>query len=84
MFFGRAKHDWDHTSVMWALHANVNRDEKTRPEPYSPLEIHPYRKDIYSQTESQSSGFWSRISRLRAIDSVEGQLAALDSVMGRV
>lgn len=79
---GRATQHWDHTSVLWALIANVNRDDKLKPEPYSPYDIHPYRLAVQEQPQ-ESSGFWTRVGRLRVIESEEGQMAALESLLGK-
>lgn len=68
--------------MLWALIANVNRDDKLKPEPYSPYDIHPYRTPL-QETPQESSGFWTRIGRLRAIDSEAGQMAALESLLGK-
>jgi hypothetical protein len=40
---GRLQSEWDHTSVILALLANVHRDPKKR-RPYRPEDFHPYRK----------------------------------------
>jgi hypothetical protein len=34
---------WNHTSALMAVIANVHRDKKQRPMPYHPNEFHPYR-----------------------------------------
>jgi hypothetical protein len=80
MYQGRATSDWDHTSVLWALIANVNRDEKQKPEPYTPYDIHPYRQQEQRRAD-EVSGFWTQVGRLRTIGTTEGQLAALDSLL---
>lgn len=40
---GRAKLEWDQTAILWALHANTNRDPEKKSEPFLPSDIHPYR-----------------------------------------
>lgn len=35
---------WDQTSVLWALHAEMNRDDKQRRKPFTPYDIHPFYK----------------------------------------
>lgn len=35
---------WDHTATLWALTAEINRDEKERPKPFTPLDVHPYHE----------------------------------------
>lgn len=42
---GRAKLEWDQSSLLWALHANVNRDVKEHPKPYLSADVHPYRTE---------------------------------------
>ena len=38
----RRIHDWNQTSLMWSLIANVNRSPEAKGEPYHPREVHPY------------------------------------------
>ena len=38
----RKSENWDHTSMIWALTAEVNRDRKKRLEPYTAYDVHPY------------------------------------------
>ena len=39
---GREEREWARTSALLALVANVNRDTKKRPKPYTPDEFNPY------------------------------------------
>lgn len=41
---GREEREWSRTAVLLALVANVNRDTKKRPKPYTPDEFNPYSK----------------------------------------
>lgn len=39
---GRGRQMWEQTSALLAMQANVNRDPKKRPTPFSPAEFNPY------------------------------------------
>lgn len=34
--------DWNRTATLWALHAELNRDRKKKPEAFTPSDIHPF------------------------------------------
>jgi hypothetical protein len=38
----RMREQWNHTSVMLAMTASINRDVKRRPEPFTAAEFNPY------------------------------------------
>jgi hypothetical protein len=38
---GRIRENWNHTAQLMALTANINRDPKRKPKPYSPADFHP-------------------------------------------
>jgi hypothetical protein len=40
----RSEVQWDHTSTLWALIAEVHRNRKKRTQPYEPDDIHPHAK----------------------------------------
>lgn len=42
MVDGRRRDAWDRTSVLWALTAEINRDEKKQRDPFTPHDIHPF------------------------------------------
>lgn len=44
MYTGRSKYDWDHTSNLIAVIAEVNRNHEKRSQPYEPREFHPHYK----------------------------------------
>lgn len=49
---GRAKLDWDQTSLLWCLLANVNRNTQEKKEPFLPSDVHPWRTaDEYQRTD---------------------------------
>ena len=41
MLEARRREEWDHTSTVLAMLANVNRDPKRRPTAFTPAEFHP-------------------------------------------
>jgi len=41
----RMTHNWDIGGVIWATIANANRDPKKKPTPFSPIDIHPFRRE---------------------------------------
>jgi len=43
MWRARETERWDHTSLMWSLHANCNRDPTKQSRSFSPGDIHPFR-----------------------------------------
>jgi len=44
MLEGRSKSNWSHTSAILALIANVNRDPKKRPDPFTVSDFDPHAK----------------------------------------
>lgn len=82
MIRGRLIHTWDQTATLWALIANLVRDDEKKPTPYTPYDVHPLR-EMPQEVEApdQSVGFWSRVNQIRAIGSTDGQLKALSSMM---
>ena len=41
---GRIRQEWNHTSTVLAMIANVNRDRKKRSRPFEPREFHPMER----------------------------------------
>ena len=41
---GKSQNNWQHTSSIMALIANVNRDPKQRARPFKPSDFDPYRQ----------------------------------------
>lgn len=39
---GRRRHDWAQSAGLMALIANVNRDRKRRPRPFTPADFSPF------------------------------------------
>lgn len=50
---GRVRQEWNHTSCILAMIANVNRDRKRRSRPFDPKEFHP----LEHGRESGKAGF---------------------------
>lgn len=42
---GRAKLEWDQTSLLWSIAANAARDAKKHPKPFLPSMVHPLRTE---------------------------------------
>ncbi len=61
----RQRSEWDQTSILWSLLANVNRDEKKRPQPFSPADVHPYRTREDYETEESRQPDWALIGQLK-------------------
>ena len=36
--------EWDQSSLLWSAIANTIRDAKKRPQPFEPMDVHPFRK----------------------------------------
>lgn len=36
--------DWDQSSLIWSAIANTIRDAKKRPQPFVPMDVHPFRQ----------------------------------------
>lgn len=60
---GRAKLEWDQTSLLWALLANTNRDLKEQPEPFLPSQVHPYRTAADYESEDKDKKARDSIKR---------------------
>ena len=43
MAVARMRHEWDQTSILWSLIANIVRDPKKQRTPFCPSLIHPLR-----------------------------------------
>jgi len=41
---GRVREEWNHTSQLMCLTANINRDPKRKPKPYAPADFHPLER----------------------------------------
>lgn len=41
---GAVRERWDRTATLWAPLANWCRDEKARPRPFTPFDVHPYHR----------------------------------------
>ncbi len=41
---GRSRAQWNHTSHLMAMTANVNRDPAKKPSPYQPGDFNPFRE----------------------------------------
>ena len=46
---------WDHTATLWAALVEPHRNSKVRSEPFTPLDIHPYRSTSDVETSSEPS-----------------------------
>lgn len=58
--------EWDQTSVLWATLANANRDEKKRPQPFMPTDIHPLRKPSDEDAAKVAEPDWHTINSIKA------------------
>ena len=38
------RENWNHTAQMMSLTANISRDPKRKPKPYSPADFHPLER----------------------------------------
>lgn len=50
---GRLEAEWAQTSNILCLLANVNRDTKKKPTPFTPADFNPYADDRTAQRQSQ-------------------------------
>ena len=41
---GAERARWDHTALLWSVLANWMRDPEKRGEPFTPFDVHPYRR----------------------------------------
>lgn len=66
---GRAKLEWDQTSLLWAQVQNLHRDPDKHRVPFSPADVHPYRtEDEYSSnTHRKASRVDAPIGKIRVI-----------------
>lgn len=42
IYEGKRKYDWEHTSSLICIQAEINRDHKKRPTPFSASDFNPY------------------------------------------
>lgn len=56
---------WDQTSLLWATHANANRDPKQTPKPFTPADVHPLRSSKDYETEESGEPDWAMIAQIR-------------------
>lgn len=78
--FGEERDDY-RSGIVASVIANVNRDSKTRPEPYSPLDFMPIIKAALSNTPAAKSrrrpitdpAEWRKVKRMAAVYAAGGK-----------
>ena len=66
---GRQRADWNRTAALLAITANVNRDPKRRPTPFTAEEFNPYSN---TGTGMQTSGDIVRLDAEQSVRAVAG------------
>ncbi len=56
-------HEWDQTSLIWATLANANRNEQKQPKPFTPADVHPFRKP--EDFEVDDGPDWAAIAQIK-------------------
>jgi hypothetical protein len=82
-----SRKEWDYVSLIWATLANANRDEKKRPQPFSPADIHPLRTPEEYETPESREPDWAMIGLIRKqykVTTLHGQRLETDQGGGSV
>lgn len=66
MVAAKRSESWDHTSAIWCLTANINRDRNKQPEPFDFNDIHPYYRERVSEQDQEKLDHMVR--RMNRID----------------
>lgn len=73
---GREEREWARTSALLALVANVNRDTKKRPKPYTPDEFNPYSKKNRNRRKGSDAVKLTKEQSVQAVADVFRGMAA--------
>ena len=67
MYDAKARHDWDQTSQLWTLLANINRNSKDLPEPFTFEDIHPFYREQETSESGEAVELANQINSLMAL-----------------
>jgi hypothetical protein len=67
IFEGKRRYDWEHTSSLICIHAEINRDRKKRSRPFEPWEFSPVEKPVKKATPEEKRENWlAMLARFKA------------------
>ena len=73
---GREEREWARASALLALVANVNRDRKQRPQPYTPDEFNPYSTKNRNRRKGSDAVKLTKEQSVKAVADVFRGMAA--------
>ena len=61
------EHDWSLQSALMALMANINRDSKSKPTPFSPDDFNPFKHQAQEAEKPKDEDLQERLERLKKL-----------------